>query len=232
MVKTPPFPTVEEAERVIAHLLSYPDQCESTLDNVRHIMQWLTFERPTEKALATHCRILCKPVPDGIRPDVAYVPTTRHRTTMIVEGVLKGYLEWIKANHPETGDDVDPDAPKEPHISHHIIVHDNLGGTPQTEVCGWCGKSDDNELAAPCPAAHKMEEEETAYRFNRLAAYEEAMKDFPSLAITHGPESLDGVREWYRKHIVPLRREDWESEPGEHQVVLDAINGCNSGEDE
>lgn len=147
MAKTYPFPTVEEAERVIAHLLSYPDHCESTLDNVRHIMQWLTFERPTEKALATHCRILRRPVPDGIRPDVAYVPTTRHRTTMIVEGVLKGYLEWIKANHPETGDDVDPDA--------------ELYIDPDPDV---------------------------------------------------------------EPYIDP--------EPGEHQVVLDAINGCNSGEDE
>ena len=201
------IPTVEEAERVIKHLLSYPDNCEESLDVVRHLMQWLSFDRPTEKSLATHCRILRRPLPNGIRPDVDHVPTTRHRTSIIVEGVLKGYLEWLRKNHPETGEDVDPDAPKEPHSSHYILVHDNLGGTPQIEVCGYCGKSDDKELTEPCPVARKMEAEETTYRFDRLQAYEEAMKDFPSLALTHGPESLADVRKWYVKHIRPLQQE-------------------------
>ena len=203
--KKVPTPSVEEAERVITHLLSYPDDCEESLDAVRYIMQWMDFGTPTEAALARHARVLRKPLPKGIREEIEHVPSKRHRTSIIVEGVLKGYLEWLRKNHPETGDDVDPDAPKEPHLSHNILVHDNLGGTPQTEVCGYCGKSDPKELAEPCPVARKMEEEETAYRFDRLAAYEYAMKDFPSLALTHGPESLADVRNWYRKHILPLQ---------------------------
>lgn len=164
-----PTPSVEEAERVINHLLSYPDECEETLDAVRYIMQWLSFDRPTEATLCTHARILRKPRPEGIREGVDHVPTTRHRTSIIVKGVLEGYLKWLRQNHPETGDDVDPDAP---HPSHHLIVHDNLGGTEQQEVCGYCGKTADIELREPCP------------------------------------------------------------EPGEHQEVLDAIEACNTGEDD
>lgn len=261
MDKTVPAPTVEEAERVINHLLSYPDHCDATLDAVRSIMQWMVFERPTEAALYRLLKLLRKPIPEGIREGVDHVPTTRHRTTMIVEGVLKGYLDWLTKNHPETGDDIDPDyermkpirdalasasttkrvhksnyfvvhsAPDgshivtctkcgvsddniallaescgktmgaqptpeaasaplfEPHRTHHMLVHDNLGASPQQEVCGYCGKTDVAELTKPCAAARRMNEEEDAY------------------------------------HAA-------ESEPGEHQVVLDAINGCNTGEED
>lgn len=205
----PPAPTVDEATRVINHLLSYPDHCDATLDAVRSIMQWMVFERPTEAALYRHLKMLRKPIPEGIREGVDHVPTTRHRTTMIVEGVLKGYLDWLTKNHPETGDDIDPDyermkpirdalshgaqpapeAASAPHHTHHMLVHDNLGASPQQEVCGYCGKTNALELAEPCPVARWMNEQEDAHR----AA---------------------------------------ESEPGEHQVVLDAINGCNTGEDD
>lgn len=167
-----PTPSVEEAERVINHLLSYPDECEETLDAVRYIMQWLSFERPTEASLFTHARILRKPLPEGIREGVDHVPTTRHRTSIIVEGVLKGYLSWLTKNHPETGDDVDPDAPKEPHPSHYVVVQEHIGGNPERmHLCGYCGKTDD-ALVDPC------------------------------------------------------------LEPGEHQEILDAIEACNTGEDD
>lgn len=168
----PTIPSVEEAERVINHLLSYPDECEETLDAVRYIMQWLSFERPTEASLFTHARILRKPLPEGIREGVDHVPTTRHCTTMIVEGVLKGYLSWLTKNHPDTGDDVDPDALKAPHPSHYVVVQEHIGGNPERmHLCGYCGKTDD-ALVDPC------------------------------------------------------------LEPGEHQEILDAIEACNTGEDD
>ena len=168
----PTIPSVEEAERVITHLLSYPDECEETLDAVRYIMQWLSFERPTEAALFTHARILRKPLPEGIREGVDHVPTTRHRASIIVKGVLEGYLKWLTKNHPETGDDVDPDAPKEPHPSHYVVVQEHIGGNPERmHLCGYCGKFDD-ALVDPC------------------------------------------------------------LEPGEHQEILDAIEACNTGEDD
>lgn len=167
-----PTPSVEEAERVINHLLSYPDECEETLDAVRYIMQWLSFERPTEASLFTHAHILRKPLPEGIREGVDHVPTTRHRTSIIVKGVLEGYLKWLRKNHPETGYDVDPDAPKEPHPSHYVVVQEHLGGNPERmHLCGYCGKFDD-ALVDPC------------------------------------------------------------LEPGEHQEILDAIEACNTGEDD
>lgn len=232
-----PTPTVEEAERVITHLLSYPDECEETLDVVRYIMQWMDFDRPTEAALARHARILRQPLPEGIRADIEHVPSKRHRTSIIVKGVLEGYLKWLRKNHPETGDDVDPDAPipqeeidlhnrrqmlavngfaeyptldelvrahlvvtdyickgdqftqrealrklhflfthaqkavqnEGPHHSHNMLVHDNLGGTEQTEVCGYCGKTDEIELREPCPEVERMNREEDAYRENPCA---------------------------------------------------------------
>ncbi len=168
----PTIPSVEEAERVITHLLSYPDECEETLDAVRYVMQWLSFERPTEASLFTHARILRKPLPEGIREGVDHVPTTRHRTSIIVEGVLEGYLKWLRKNHPETGDDVDPDEPKEPHPSHYVVVQEHIGGNPERmHLCGCCGKTDD-ALVDPC------------------------------------------------------------LEPGEHQEILDAIEACNTGEDD
>ena len=146
-----PTPSVEEAERVINHLLSYPDECEETLDAVRYIMQWLSFERPTEASLFTHARILRKPLPEGIREGVDHVPTTRHRTSIIVKGVLEGYLKWLTKNHPETGDDVDPDAGPIIHKSHHVLVQEHLGGVPERMyICGYCGKVE-GALVDPCP---------------------------------------------------------------------------------
>ena len=170
--RTIPIPAVEEAERVINHLLSYPDECEETLDAVRYIMQWLSFERPTEASLFTHARILRKPLPEGIREGVDHIPTTRHRTSIIVKGVLEGYLSWLTKNHPDTGDDVDPDALKAPHPSHYVVVQEHIGGNPERmHLCGYCGKTDD-ALVDPC------------------------------------------------------------LEPGEHQEILDAIEACNTGEDD
>lgn len=187
-IKTPtPTPTVEEAERVITHLLSYPDECEETLDSVRYIMQWMDFERPTEAALARHARILRQPLPEGIRADIEHVPSKRHRTSIIVKGVLEGYLKWLRKNHPETGDDVDPDYERMqpvrdklakagitltytgPHHSHNMLVHNNLGGTEEMEVCGYCGKTDEIELLEPCPEVERMNREEDAYRENPCA---------------------------------------------------------------
>lgn len=182
-----PAPTVEEAERVITHLLSYPDDCEETLDAVRYIMQWMDFDRPTEAALARHARILRQPLPEGIRADIEHVPSKRHRTSIIVKGVLEGYLKWLRKNHPETGDDVDPDYERMqpvrdklakagrtftytgPHHSHNMLVHNNLGGTEEMEVCGYCGKTDEIELREPCPEVERMNREEDAYRENPCA---------------------------------------------------------------
>lgn len=202
-------PTVEEATRVIKHLLSYEDNCEETLDAVRYIMQWLCMSRPTEAALCTHASILRKPIPEGIRVGVDHVPTTRHRTTMIVEGVLKGYLAWLQKTHPETGDDVDPDAEPIIHNSHHVLVHEHLGGIPERmHTCGYCGKVD-AALIDPCPEAKRMNREEDSYRYARLAKFEEALKDFPSLERSLGPEThlINRVEAWYRKHAWPLLKE-------------------------
>lgn len=256
---TNPKPTVEEAQRVIEHILSFEDNCDATLDAVRSIMQWLSFDRPTEAALHRHLTTLRKPVPEGIREGVDHVPTTRHRTSIILNGILRGYLEWLKANSLPTYDDpygeptlgslckahilinqcLEGRAPyslsvkrrlnylfrqackavpstdldrvstatvNEPHRSHHILVHDNLGTGDQTEVCGYCGKSDAPGLKEPCRVAERMNREETEAKFARLEAFESALKDFPSLARNLGSEkdTVNRVESWYRKHIWPM----------------------------
>ncbi len=198
----PTIPSVEEAERVIAHLLSYPDECEETLDAVRYIMQWM------DAALARHARILRQPLPEGIRADIEHVPSKRHRTSIIVKGVLEGYLKWLRKNHPETGDDVDPDAGPIIHKSHHVLVQEHLGGVPERmHICVYCGKVE-GALVDPCPEAERMNREEDEIKADLLLKYQQALDHFPSLKRSHGPESLAPIEEWYRQYIFPLREEE------------------------
>lgn len=64
---------------------------EKQLDAVRYLVQWHTFERPTEAALLRHAGCLRKPVPEGCR-DVEHVPPTNMVSYWIHRGIIDAAL--------------------------------------------------------------------------------------------------------------------------------------------
>lgn len=64
---------------------------EAQLDAVRHIIQWHTFERPTEAALLRHCKALRKEPPAECR-DVEHVPPTNLVSYWIFKGMITAAL--------------------------------------------------------------------------------------------------------------------------------------------
>jgi hypothetical protein len=64
---------------------------EKQLDAVRYLVQWHTFEHPTEAALLRHAGCLRKPAPEGCR-DVEHVPPTNMVSYWIHRGIIDAAL--------------------------------------------------------------------------------------------------------------------------------------------
>lgn len=83
------FLSYEDAARAAIEAMREPT--EKQLDAVRYLVQWHTFERPTEAALMRHAGCLRKPAPEGCR-DVEHVPPTNMVSYWIHRGIIDAAL--------------------------------------------------------------------------------------------------------------------------------------------
>jgi hypothetical protein len=83
------FLSYEDAARAAIEAMREPTDRE--LDAVRYLVQWHSFERPTEAALLRHAGCLRKNAPEDCR-DVEHVPPTNMVSYWIYRGVIDAAL--------------------------------------------------------------------------------------------------------------------------------------------